>query len=116
MTRVKQILTSLREVKKYHDSDIIRDYESRMSVEDIAQKHRMPHKQSVYAILKRHGINPDRSKRTKHNHEDIIKDYVMGMKISEIAKKHGIVNSNNVYSILRRNNVEMNRPRGFERR
>ena len=117
MTYTKQIIGMILEVKKYDDSEVIRDYESDMSLEDIRDKHGMTSVNTIYPILKRHGvIAGGRVRSSKYDEEGIIKDYVLGMKIKNIAEKYGIVNKENVYPILRKNNIIRNRPRGFERR
>lgn len=47
--------------RRYDHQIIIEDYLSGMTLDEIAEKHEMPHRQVISPILKKHGIERDRS-------------------------------------------------------
>ncbi len=78
---------------------------------DVIAREACINRATIYAILRRHGIEPSRKRRrsrrlTPEEEEKLVEEYKSGVPVQELLEKYGI-STTKLYEILRRHGVDL---------
>ena len=106
----EELRRCLQLTREERDRLVVELYKQGVPIEEIARRACI-NKATIYSILRRHGIEPQRKRRrsrslTPEEEQRLVEEYERGAPVQELLEKYGI-STTKLYEILRRHGVKL---------